>query len=78
MTVSETADQPFLLDRDALMKRFGITVSNSTLLRWEQLGRFPRRVKLAGTRVAWLASEVIAFLAKCSADRSRTYYADSD
>ena len=30
------------------LKRLGIIVSNSTLLRWEARGRFPRRVRLAG------------------------------
>ncbi|MEP3632205.1 MAG: AlpA family phage regulatory protein [Shimia thalassica] len=35
------------------LRRLGITVSNSTLLRWEARGRFPRRARLAGTSVTW-------------------------
>ena len=38
-------------------------VSKSTLLRWEQLGRFPRRVHLSTQRPVWRTSEVRAFLA---------------
>ncbi len=40
------------------LKRLGITVSNSTLLRWEARGRFPRRARLAGTSVAWFLHEI--------------------
>ncbi len=57
---NETCLEKLLLTRSDL-KRLGITVSNTTILRWESLGRFPRRLRLGGgTRVAWLASEVSA------------------
>lgn len=51
------ADQQIVLNRSDL-KRLGIRVSNSSLLRWEHAGRFPRRIRMAGTSVAWLKSEV--------------------
>ena len=48
-----TTGQQALANR-ADLARFGIKVSNSTLLRWEAAGRFPRRIRMAGTSVAWL------------------------
>ena len=73
MTASE--QQPLILGRDDL-KGLGIKVSNSSLLRWEQNGRFPRRLRLAGTRVAWLKSEIDEWVAARSAEREYTHYAD--
>ena len=64
-----------LLSRDNL-KEFGIIVSNSTLLRWEAAGRFPRRVRMGGTTVAWIKSEVDDWFSARSAERSHTHYAD--
>ena len=58
------------------LKGFGIKVSNSTLLRWEKRGRFPRRIKTAGTSVAWLKSELDTWLEERAKERSRTHYAD--
>lgn len=64
-----------LLSR-ADLKALGITVSDTTLLRWEYDKRFPRRVRLAGTSVAWIAAEVHAWLAERAEERSRHVYAD--
>lgn len=58
------------------LKRLGINVSNTTLLRWEARGRFPRRVRLAGTSVAWLLDEIEQWLAERAEERSRHYYAE--
>lgn len=58
------------------LKRMGITVSNSTLLRWEARGRFPRRVRLAGTSVAWLLNEIEQWLSDRAEERSHTHYAE--
>ncbi|WP_282129717.1 helix-turn-helix transcriptional regulator [Roseobacter litoralis] len=58
------------------LKRLGIIVSNSTLLRWEARGRFPRRVRLAGTSVAWLLKEIEQWLAERAEERSRAHYAE--
>lgn len=64
-----------LVTRDDL-KRLGIHVSNTTTLRWEKQGRFPRRIKMGGTTVAWFMSEIEEWLAERSEERSRTHYAD--
>lgn len=64
----------FLVRSD--LKGMGIKVSNSTLLRWEALGRFPRRVVMAGTSVCWLASEIDTWIASCAAARASRHYAD--
>lgn len=61
--------------RSDLLKS-GIGVSNSTLLRWEHAGRFPRRIRMAGTSVAWLKSEIDAWLEERATERAHTHYAD--
>lgn len=48
-----------LLTRGDLPK-LGIRLSNSTLLRLEASGKFPKRVRLGGHSVAWLATEIEA------------------
>jgi len=58
------------------LARLGIKVSNSTLLRWEAAGRFPRRIRMAGTSVAWLLSEIEDWLAARTAERANHHYAD--
>ena len=73
----EQAAQQKLLNRSDL-KRLGIRVSNASLLRWEQRGRFPRRVRMAGTTVAWLKSEVDAWIEARAEERSRHVYADAN
>lgn len=64
-----------LLSRNDL-KALGITVSNSSLLRWEQLDRFPRRIRMAGTTVAWLKAEVDNWLDARAEERKYHVYAD--
>ncbi|MCV6825153.1 MULTISPECIES: helix-turn-helix transcriptional regulator [Halocynthiibacter] len=66
---------PRLATRDDL-KRMGIKVSNTTKLRWEAQGRFPRRIRMGGTTVAWFMSEIEDWLAERDAERARTFYAD--
>ncbi len=58
------------------LKRVGIEVSNTTLLRWEARGRFPRRIRMAGTSVAWFLCEIEDWLAARAAERARTRYAE--
>ncbi len=58
------------------LKKLGITVSNTTLLRWEQLGQFPRRIRMSGTRVGWLKSEVDEWIRERAAERVHYHYAD--
>lgn len=49
--------------------RLGINVSNSTMLRWEAAGRFPKRVRVGDQSVAWLASEIHEHVANLAASR---------
>ena len=58
------------------LQDIGITVSNSSLLRWEQNGRFPRRIRMAGTRVGWLKTEGDNWLSERAEERKRHVYAD--
>ncbi|TGD63365.1 AlpA family phage regulatory protein [Tabrizicola sp. WMC-M-20] len=64
-----------LAARDDL-KRLGINVSNTTLLRWEVCGRFPRRIRMSGTSVAWFLCEIEDWLVARAAERVRTHYAE--
>ena len=48
---------PYLFDRGDLQRR-GIKLANSTLLRLEAAGAFPKRVRIGGQKVAWIAQEV--------------------
>lgn len=64
-----------LATRDDL-KRMGIEVSNTTILRWELRGRFPRRIRMGGTTVAWFMSEIEDWLADRADERTRTHYAE--
>ncbi|MEQ9637882.1 MAG: AlpA family phage regulatory protein [Devosia marina] len=73
---SNSLDPSKLLLTRTDLKRIGITVSNSSLLRWEQRGRFPRRIRMAGTTVAWLKTEVDAWLEARAEERDRHVYAD--
>jgi len=61
----------------AELKNLGITVANSTLLRWEELGLFPRRLRLGGTTVAWPYDEVLAWIERLKAERKNHVYADA-
>jgi prophage regulatory protein len=44
------------------LARIGVPQSNSTLLRWEAAGKFPKRVRIGDQSVAWLAAEIHAHL----------------
>ncbi|PLX37584.1 MAG: hypothetical protein C0606_04645 [Hyphomicrobiales bacterium] len=68
-------EQQIVLNRQDLTK-LGIRVNNSSLLRWEAAGRFPRRIRMAGTSVAWIKAEVDAWLEARAEERSRHVYAD--
>lgn len=70
-----TANEQLLLNR-ADLKRLGIRVSSVTLLRWEYIGRFPRRIRMAGTSGAWLKSEVEEWLSERASERANHHYAD--
>jgi len=59
---------PILYDRSDL-RRCGIKISNSTLLRLEAAGRFPKRVRIGAHSVAWLANEVEQYVSDLSMAR---------
>lgn len=63
------------LRRDDL-KALGIWQSNSTLLRLEAAGRFPRRVRLASASVCWDRAEIMAWIDARKAERANWHYAD--
>ena len=69
------ADSKLLLSRSDL-KQLGVTVSNCSLLRWESQGRFPRRIRMAGTTVAWASDEVLDWYRKRLNERTQHHYAD--
>jgi prophage regulatory protein len=53
---------PIIYDRSDLRRR-GIKLSNSTLLRLESAGRFPKRVRVGDHSVAWIATEIDGHIA---------------
>jgi prophage regulatory protein len=58
------------------LRALGIRKSNTTLLRWESLGRFPRRLRFAGTSIGWMASEIDSWLEDRAEERARHVYAE--
>ncbi len=60
---------PLVLDRSGL-RRCGIRVANSTLLRWEAQGLFPRRFRL-GQSVYWSQAAISDHLARLAAEAGR-------
>ncbi len=75
MSSNQLQSNRLLYQREDL-REMGITKSNTTLLRWEQLGRFPRRVRMAGTSVAWLASDIEQWFRDRAEERAHYRYAD--
>ena len=57
-----------LLAREDL-SRLGLNISNTTMLRLEATGRFPKRVRIGAHSVAWLAAEIHDHIAALAADR---------
>jgi prophage regulatory protein len=74
--MDKKSEHPLVLTRNDL-KRMGIKVSNASLLRWEALGRFPRRIRMAGCSVAWIAAEIDAWINERRAERAHHHYADA-
>lgn len=59
---------PIFYDRLDL-RRKGIKLSNSTMLRLEAAGRFPVRIRLGAHSVAWLALEIHEHIDRLAAER---------
>lgn len=68
------AQKVFLTRAD--LKALGIHVSNSTLIRWEQAGRFPKRARLGGTTRAWPKDQVMRWCEERIAEADKFVYAD--
>ena len=51
------------------LPRLGLNLSNSSMLRMEAAGQFPKRVRIGAHSVAWLASEIHEHIAKLAAER---------
>jgi len=75
MQEADGSIQKLVLTR-ADLKQLGINISNTTLLRWERLDRFPRRLRLAGTTVRWLSSDIHEWLKKLDDARSSHVYVE--
>lgn len=54
----------------------GIRVSSSTLIRWQVAGKFPKAVRLGGTKLAWHKDEIIRWCDQCVKDAENFTYAD--
>jgi prophage regulatory protein len=61
-----------LIAQTELKQRFGIPYTRSNLWRLEREGRFPRRVSLTKRRIAYVESEIVAYIAQLKAARSVT------
>ena len=68
-------NEKILLSRVDL-KALGIGQSNTTLLRLESRGAFPRRLRVGGTGVCWRRDEILNWFEQSSADRSKHHYSD--
>jgi len=75
-TEFERFTQKLILSRPDL-KDLGIWQSNTTLLRMEAIGRFPRRIRLSASCVAWDKDEVFNWLEERRAERAKWVYADA-
>jgi prophage regulatory protein len=53
------------------LRRLGILISKSTILRLEAAGKFPKRVRIGAHSVAWLRDEVDAHIAKLADQRGQ-------
>lgn len=58
------------------LKALGIWQSNTTLLRHELAGRFPKRLRIGGTAVCWDRAEISAWIDARRAERAHHHYAD--
>ena len=58
-----------MIDRDELLRMVPYTIQH--IYRLEKAGAFPKRVHLGANRVAWVLSEVLAWMGERMADRKR-------
>jgi predicted DNA-binding transcriptional regulator AlpA len=74
MMKTEPIETVFLTRRE--LRALGIRVSNTTLLRWERLDRFPRRGRLAGTTVVWFRNEILKWIEDRDGERASHVYTE--
>ena len=66
-----------LLSRSDL-KKLGINLSNTSLLRAEARGAFPRRLRISPAKVCWDRAEVSNWLDARRSERANWHYADAE
>lgn len=69
-------EQKILLSRNDL-KDLGIFQSNSSLIRAEIRGTFPKRMRLSSGLVCWVRSEIYDWIEAKKAERAKHVYSDS-
>lgn len=70
-------DSRLILSRTDL-RALGIWQSNTTLLRLEAKGLFPRRLKIGGTATAWDRKEILDWFEERRTERARWVYANAE
>lgn len=74
-TKADSVQAKVLLTR-ADLHRMGIKLSNSSLLRAESRGAFPRRLRISPASVCWDRAEVDSWLESKRSERATWQYAD--
>ena len=72
---ADSAQAKILLTRTDL-RCMGIKLSNSSLLRAEARGAFPRRLRISAATVCWDRAEVNAWLEARKSERATWQYAE--
>ena len=68
-------ENPIFLTRQDL-RDLGIRVSASTLIRWQNAGRFPKACRLGGCSLAWPRDEVMQWCEDRIEEAQHFRYAD--
>ena len=76
-TGENTPNQPKVLLTRSDLQSMGVNLSNSSLLRAEARGAFPRRLRLSPAKVCWDRAEVAEWLERRKAERANWHYADA-
>ena len=67
-TMSDTATHPRFVLHDQLRPQWGIPWSNAHILRLEKKNKFPRRIRIGNNTIAWLDSDLAAYVSMCAAE----------
>jgi predicted DNA-binding transcriptional regulator AlpA len=74
---NEHAEEPKIFLSRTDLKKLGIFQSNSSLIRAEIRGTFPKRVRLSSGLVCWVRSEIFDWIEARKAERNKHVYSDS-